>query len=466
MLSEPQRQTILQLKAKGVSIHAIARLLGHTRRTVRRVLKTGPTPARRAPASAGPSPAIASMLPTLYCESQGNVVRMQQLLAERHDQTIPYSTLTYWVRQAELGAPPVRVGHYNFAPGEEMQHDTSPHRLELEGRAITAQCAGLILGFSRYAFVQYYPRFTRFEAEVFLTAAFEFLGGTCARCTIDNTSVLVIGGSGAEALIAAAIEQLGLRFGVRFIPHAVRHPDRKGHIERLFHYVEHNFLPGRTFGDWVDVNAQARDWCEQVANQKIKRSLGTSPRAAFEQERAHLRPLPVHRPAPCLIAHRVVDTEGYVRLDTNRYSVPERLLGKAVDVHQTFETVAVYFQGQEVARHARAIGQRDRRISDPGHQGPPRARRSDPPAAQQALLTDAPAVLSAYVRALAAHAPGRGSARLKRLLVLQRTYPAEPFLAAVDQALTYGLYDLNRLESLILKQVRGDFFQIGEDDDA
>ena len=46
----------------------------------------------------------------------------------------------------------------------------------------------------------------------------------------------------------------------------------------------------------------------------------------------------------------------------------------------------------------------------------------------------------------------------------RRTYPTEPFLAAVAQALTYGLYDLTRLESLILKQVRGAFFQLPEGD--
>ena len=83
---------------------------------------------------------------------------------------------------------------------------------------------------------------------------------------------------------------------------------------------------------------------------------------------------------------------------------------------------------------------------------------------QQALLADAPPLLAEYVRALVAHAPGRGTARLKRLALLQRTYPAEPFLAAVAQALAYGLYDLSRLESLILKQVRGDFFQLPEVD--
>ena len=260
--------------------------------------------------------------------------------------------------------------------------------------------------------------------------------------THDNTSVLVAAGSGPGALIAAPIAPFGARFGVQFVPHAIGNPDRKAHVERLFHYVEHNFLPGRAFADWPDINAQARAWCESVANQKVKRSLGTSPRAAFEQERPALRPLPAHQPAVCVIAHRVVDTEGYVHLETNRYSVPERLLGKAVEVYQYFETVAIYVQGREVARHPRAIGQRDRRLTAAGHHGPPRTRRNDPPPAQQALLVDAPAVRRDYVQALVAHAPGRGTARLKRLLQLSRTDPTEPFLAALAQGLAYGLYDL------------------------
>jgi hypothetical protein len=391
---------------------------------------------------------------------------MQELLRERHGTEVPYSTLTYWVRRQQLRDPPQRVGRYDFAPGEEMQHDTSPHRLSLGGHALTAQCAALILGFSRYAFIQYYPRFTRFEAQVFLQEAFTFLGGTCGRCTIDNTSVLVAAGSGPGALIAAPMEQFGARYGVQFVPHAIGHADRKAHVERLFHDVEHNFLPGRTFSDWLDLNAQARAWCETVANQKVKRSLGTSPRAAFAQERPALQPLPLHQPPVCLIAHRVVDTEGYVHLETNRYSVPERLLGKAVEVHQHFETVVIYAQGREVARHPRAIGQRARRISAAGHHGRrlAQATRGTLPPVQQALLAEAPAVLRDYVAALVAHAPGRGLPRLKRLLALKRTYPAEPFLAAVTQALAYGLYDLNRLESLILRQVRGDFFQLPEVD--
>jgi len=247
MLTEPQRQTILELHHKGLGIRQISRTLGHSRHTIRRVLSQGSVPERNATSK---PPELISLLPELFSKTQGNVVRMQELLREKHALEVPYSTLTYWVREAQLREAPPRAGQYEFAPGEEMQHDTSPHHLRLGEKTLTAQCAGLVLGFSRYAFVQYYPAFTRFEAQVFLNDAFAFLGGTCRRCTIDNTSVLVASGSGPGALIAAPMERFGERFGVQFVPQTIGHADRKAHVERLFHYVEHNFLPGREFGDW------------------------------------------------------------------------------------------------------------------------------------------------------------------------------------------------------------------------
>jgi hypothetical protein len=71
--------------------------------------------------------------------------------------------------------------------------------------------------------------------------------------------------------------------------------------------------------------------------------------------------------------------------------------------------------------------------------------------------------LDRYVAALKKRAPGRGVAKLRKLLELKRTYPAEPFLGAVEQALEYGLFDLSRLERLILQRVAGDFFNFTEE---
>jgi len=54
---------------------------------------------------------------------------------------------------------------------------------------------------------------------------------------------------------------------------------------------------------------------------------------------------------------------------------------------------------------------------------------------------------------------------MRRLLDLKRTYPPEAFEKAVVQALRYGLYDLARLEQMILSQVAGDFFTIEEEEE-
>jgi len=44
-----------------------------------------------------------------------------------------------------------------------------------------------------------------------------------------------------------------------------------------------------------------------------------------------------------------------------------------------------------------------------------------------------------------------------------REYPREPFLAAVREAARYGLYDLDRLERMILRRVQRDFFLLDEE---
>lgn len=76
--------------------------------------------------------------------------------------------------------------------------------------------------------------------------------------------------------------------------------------------------------------------------------------------------------------------------------------------------------------------------------------------------------LDRYTAALKQHGNGSGRRALRRLIEMKRTYPDGPFIAAIEQALQYGLFDLGRLEDLILKQVAGDFFALGarEDDDA
>src|SRR5919108_242782 len=274
------RQAVHTLAAQGKSRREISRLLALSRNTVRRILRApeppGPpwafSPQACRVGPAGDEETLAK-LKSAFARARGNVVRVKQLLAEE-DIAVAYSTLSRWVRAAGLRSPPHRAGEYDFPPGREMQHDTSPQRLSIGGKTVTAQCAGLVLAYSRRLFIQYYPRFTRFEAKAFVLDAVRFMGGSWALCVIDNTSVIVAHGTGAEAVIAPEMLAFARTLGFVFRAHRVGHPDRKGRIERPFAYVEGNFLAGRSFADYQDLNHQAVSWCREVANAKPKRALG------------------------------------------------------------------------------------------------------------------------------------------------------------------------------------------------
>ena len=145
--------------------------------------------------------------------------------------------------------------------------------------------------------------------------------------------------------------------------------------------------------------------------------------------------------------------------------MPERLVGQPVTAYKYPAEIHIHHRGMPVATHPRLIGQRDARHTEPAHHPTPaRARRT--PRIEAQLLPHHPE-LEAYVRALQQRGHGRGARALKRLLELQRTYPRQAFEAAVRQAAHFGLYDLGRLEKLILQHVAGDFFALradGEDD--
>jgi len=393
-------------------------------------------------------------------QARGNVVRVRELLAD-DGLEVSYSTLTRWVREADLRGPPRRAGAYQFVPGQEMQHDTSPHRVRFmpADKPLTVQCAGLVLAYSRRLFIQYYPRFTRFEAKAFLLEAARFMAGVCPVCVIDNTSVLLAAGAGADAVVAPEMAAFARTLGFRFRAHRVGNPERKGRIERPFAYVETNFLAGRDFADFDDLNHQAVDWCRNVANRKPKQALGMSPDAAFLIEQPHLVPLPDALPPVYELLDRIVDLYGYVSVDTNRYSVPERYVGKSVAVYKLPAEVHVCRKDRTIAVHPRLIGQRDAKNTLPGHHTMP-IRQGRGTAAEDALLAGHHPSLDRYTAALKQRGHAGNRRALRRLIELQRTYPAAPFIAAIEQALHYGLFDLGRLEELILKHVAGDFFAL------
>ena len=177
-----------------------------------------------------------------------------------------------------------RRGTIDFQPGEEMQHDTSPHEVELGGKRRKVQTASAVLCYSRMLFFQLYPTFQRFDCKVFLTEALRYFNGAPAtghdrqhprrgvarhrprrwfRCPrwplLPNVSA-----SASQA-------------------HERGDANRSARVERPFRFIENNFLAGRTFASWQDLNQQARQWCDRV-NATYKKHIRAVPRELFVLE--------------------------------------------------------------------------------------------------------------------------------------------------------------------------------------
>lgn len=463
MYPAPIKQTVQQLHKVGKSNRDISKLLSMSRNTVRAILnEIESETSHKATGKKDCDKALLELVRSLLSSCRGNLVRVHELLAEEHQQQIAYSTLTYLVRRWALREGETkRFGEYCFKPGDEMQHDTSPHKLLINNKPVVAQCASLVLGFSRTIFIQYYPCFTRFEAKVFLGQALSFMKGSCRRCIIDNTSVILAAGAGQYAIVAPEMLFFSRIFGFEFIAHAVNDPNRKGKCERPFNYAETNFLAGRTFSDWGDLNQQARSWCETVANHKIKRSLGMAPETAYIQEKPYLLLLPEVMPPIYKQVQRIADTQGYINIDMNRYSIPESHIGHTMDVYHYIDKIDVYYKGRFITSHARITGQRGKRSIIKGHHIElwSQAKRLEVSEAER-QLTGVHPLVDAYLLQLKSHVRGRGACAFKQLLNLKHLYPVAAFITAIEQAARYGLYDMKRLETIILRQINTNFFNL------
>ena len=383
----------------------------------------------------------------------------EELLAEGAE--LSYPALTAYCRRHGIGyQTPQPAGQYGFQPSEEMQHDTSPHEVELAGKKRKVQTASAVLCYSRMLFFQCYPTFQRFDCKVFLTDALRYMGGATARVMIDNTHVVVLRGSGRDMVPVPEMAAFGERFGFQFVAHAIGHANRSGRVERPFHFIEGNFLAGRTFSSWEDLNQRAREWCDKV-NSTYKKHIRAVPRELYIVERLHLKPLPVWIPEVYRLQQRLVDIEGYVALHTNRYSVPVDWIGRRVEVRETKDKIEIQLDARRLVTHRRIAEAEQQRVTLAEHRPPrsQRAPRPDPHPEENTILAAAPE-LAEYVAGLKQRSRKVITLALRQLLRFVREYPREPLLGAVGEAARYGLYDLDRLERMILRRVTSEYFRL------
>lgn len=463
MIERELRSAIVTLKGQGHGTRAIAQALRISRGTVKRVLRSPHADSPKLERDEQLAPHL-ERIRQLHQRCQGNRVRVLEELA-CEGVVVAYSTLTGFLRRQGIGIAPKKIaGHYHFAAAEEMQHDTSPHTVAIGTSRRPLHCASLVLCYSRLIYAQLYPRWSRFECKIFLTEALRYFDGVAERCMIDNSSVILARGSGKSAVVAPEMEAFAERFGFRFVAHEIGDANRSARVERPFHYIEHNFYPGRSFESLSDANTQLRAWCESK-NRSPKRSLhGGTPFELFAAEKPALRRLPLFVPEVYLVHQRRADVDGFISLHTNHYSVPAAVIGRALIARESDTRVRLFDGHALLGDHPRLEHGAHQTSVLPEHRQHTRRKREPlPPLPEETLLRAVSADLGAFVDRLRAYHGGQAVRAVRQLHRFYLDYPLPVLLDTVAEASRYGLLDLGRIERMILRRIAGSFFRLTTD---
>ena len=359
VIAEQQWRAIRERGAAGMGVSQIARELDLDRKTVRKALKGESwQPYRREV----PAPTMLDAHRSWLLERAPQVHYSARILYQelKHGRGYPgcYETVKLAVRplRAEAALAGLTQRRFETAPGEQAQCDWGQVTVPLGGVRTRLHVFVMTLGYSRCGFGMGFERERMPDLLAAHEAAFAHFGGRCEHLLYDRMRTVVLG-SGKDAAGKARLNATFAAFAGHW-GFTVRlcQPYRaqtKGKVESGVKYLKRNFVPGRTFHDLEDFNAQLLVWQREIADQRVHGTTHERPVDRFAVEAAHLAPTGT-QPGflAALVRERVVAEDWLVSIDGNRYSVPCRLIGQTVQVVREADRWVIRHRGQVVAEHA------------------------------------------------------------------------------------------------------------------
>jgi transposase len=354
---------MLRLRAAGLGIKQIARKMGCSKNTVRRYLRADGWVAYKVPRREGALHGREPWLAERLQRHRGNADVVRQDLEREHGIAVSLRTVERAVApfRRELRAAEIATVRFETAPGEQLQIDFGETTVVIAGERYRVQLFVATLGYSRRPYVAVFEHQRQAAWWSGIEGAFHHFGGRPRELLIDNAKPLV---NFHDA------QTREVRFNERFhafcrywdvLPKACA-PYRartKGKDERGVGYVKRNAIAGHAFDSLAALEAHLAWWMREVADARVHGTTGEAPIERFRaKEAAALRPMEGRTTfQPLRECVRRVHADACIELETNRYSVPWRLIGETVTVLVN-EQVRIFHAGQEMAVHTRLAGQR------------------------------------------------------------------------------------------------------------
>lgn len=293
------------------------------------------------------------------------LARHPRLVATRiHDMLVErgYKGSVRTLRRYVLGARPAPRNEVflrvETLPGEQAQVDWAHvGSLAVAGGRRPLWAFVMVLAYSRAMWAELVVDMSADSLRRSLVRASTFFGGSPRQWLFDNAKTIVIERSGDAIRFHPTLLDLAARMHVKPALCTPRKPQEKGKVERAIRYLKDRFFAARSFHSLEHGNGQLLDFFATIAHERPhprwpdRRVLDV-----FEEERPRLLALPDPLPETDTVAPISADKTAFVRLDTNRYSVPAVYARRTITLVADDTALRLLDGAHEVARHPRSWG--------------------------------------------------------------------------------------------------------------
>lgn len=349
-MTQQKRSTVITLLENGVSQHEIHRKTGVDRKTVRKIavllaaglanspMATGSGVAGEQnppPGPAAPKQARSACEPHReWIEAQirqgRNATAIYQDLVDQHGFTSRYNSVKRFCRSLRR-TEPAQFDRLEFLPGEEAQVDYGEGALTLHnGRYRRPRLFVMTLRHSRRSFRKVVWNSSTEAWARLHEEAFRYFGGCVQYVVLDNLKEGVIKPDIFEPELNRVYAEMLKHYGVVADAARVRDPNRKGTVESAIQHTQATALKGRRFDSIEAQNEFLAHWETNWAAKRIHGRAKRQVEEMFQEERAHLTPLPVESFRYFTECVRTVQDDTTVQVDGAWYAARPAGIGHQV----------------------------------------------------------------------------------------------------------------------------------------
>ena len=266
---------------------------------------------------------------------------------------IGYTTVCNYIKENHDKKEAFVRQEYGF--GETLEFDWGEVKLTIAGKPLTFQMGLLTTAKGSDHNARLYPNQ---KMENFLdmhVKSFNTIGGVHRELVYDNLKTAVrkfVGRNEKEA--TEDLIKISMYYGFKYRFCNVASGNEKGHVERGIEYVRRKVFSTRTdFASLEEANAYLQEKLLELNSKKRNWLQNQSPLDILNQEMPYLIPLKPTYDTSRRVEARV-NKYSVITIDQNKYSVPDYLVGKFVNVKIYPETIQIYYKSSKIAEHKRS----------------------------------------------------------------------------------------------------------------